>query len=268
MKNKTKVYPIKKIKKLNECCIWGCENNSQNNKKKNIIKLNCGHYLCKDCLKNLILTNFSKKEIRCPLCREEYNIIERRDLGNFSFKNNDSFDIYIPINELNTNNISSFNNNLSSHEIINLNNTTSVNIMNPSNTTLLNLQGNFCFVFCWTKLGLQVLLVIVSYTIISYLLVYIICQNQKNFNCIQCLFISFFGPFIAGYPISYIFIEKLKNYKHKNKINILWAFLFASVMFILIGTSENCDVKYYLLWTPLVWFVCFFVCIYKFTENK
>ena len=93
MNNKTKVYPLKIIKKLKQCCIWGCENNSQNN-EKNIIKLNCGHYLCKDCLKNLILTNFSKKEIRCPLCREEYNIIERRDLGNFSFKNIDSFNIY------------------------------------------------------------------------------------------------------------------------------------------------------------------------------
>jgi len=94
-----------------------------------------------------------------------------------------------------------------------------------------------------------------------------LCQNDKNFNCIQCFIISFYGPFIAVYPISYILTEKLKNYKHKNKINILWAFLFASVMFILIGTAENCDIKYSLLWTPFVWFVCFFWCIFKFTEK-
>ena len=140
------------------CSVYGCEN-------KNLVKLNCPHYLCKSCKKNLLNKN-------CPLCREPiiYN------------KNQESC---ININE----------------SLINQN--------------VIYSRNNCLFLtICWTKLSLQIMLIVSSYSVISFLLTYILCQNEKNFRCIQYFVISFLGPLIFWYPILYFIFEKLQNYKH------------------------------------------------------
>ncbi len=108
----------------------------------------------------------------------------------------------------------------------------------------------------------------IGYSIIFYLLTYLLCQNEKNFNCIQCLIFSFLGPFIFWYPILYFIFKKLQNYKHKKKLNILWSLFFSIIMFILIGTTKDCKIKYFLLWTPVVWFICFYYCIFYYTKTE
>lgn len=156
--------------------------------------------------------------------------------------------------------------------IDNRNKETCINI-NESliNQNVLYSRNNCSFVFltiCWTKLSLQIMLIVSCYSLISFLLTYILCQNEKNFHCIQCFVISFLGPLIFWYPILYFIFEKLQNYKHKKKINILWSLFFSIIMFIMIGTTEDCKIKYFLLWTPVVWFMCFYCCIFNYTKTE
>lgn len=208
MLNKTKIYP----EEIKECCIVYCEND-------NLTKLNCSHYLCNECKKNLIGHSLDGTKIFCPMCREAYK---------FKTIKNDTI-----VNVIQTNNHQQRNRHL--------NNT------------------NFYYTFFWTKLVLQVLLLVISYSLLSFLIIYILCQNDKNYNCIQCLIISFLGPFIAFYPLLILLTNKIKKFKFK--LDMLWSVCFSFVLFMIISTNENCTIQYFLLWTVIIWFFSLYWCI-------